>query len=440
MTDAVGTPPVFRRAMVLMTLSSLLVPVTGLLTAPILAQALGAEGRGEVAAALAPGALMLSVATLGLPEALTYYLAKYPRATRVSILSSSLVAVALGAISFVLVLAALPFLSAGSAELADLIVLATALVVPALVVGMIRAAATGRQMWVTLAVERLVSSLLRIVGLGVLFLLGELTVLNAVLVTSIAPVITVVLYARVFANPPDSAPSARFPGSVPRALIGFGSRVWIGAVAGMLYGRLSQIIMAPLSDLTELGLYVVAITISDVPLVVAGAIQGALFGVNSQSRNAGQVTLTSRVSLLIGATGCLVLGATLPLWIGPVFGQEFQDALVPTWLLLIASVIAVPGFMAAAGLGAWGRPGLRSAGLFLTLAVNVPLFILLVPVSGAVGAAWAGIAGNVVMTLFNMLTAANVMHVSPWDFVSIRAADVRLAWREAGRLTKRRRT
>jgi hypothetical protein len=78
-------------------------------------------------------------------------------------------------------------------------------------------------------------------------------------------------------------------------------------------------------------------------------------------------------------------------------------------------------------------------GLFLTLAVNVPLFVFLVPVSGAVGASWAGIAGNVAMTLFNVLAAAKVMRVSPWSFVAVRTRDIAFAWQEFGRLVRRKR-
>ncbi|MFC0681411.1 oligosaccharide flippase family protein [Lysobacter korlensis] len=423
--------------MILMVASSLLVPAAGILTAPILAQALGAEGRGAVAAALAPGLLAVSIATLGLPEALTFYLAKHPRVTRVAVAWSSAVAAVLGAVCLIAVFLALPFLSVGDADLADLIMLATALVIPALVVNMMRGAATGRQMWTAVALERVANAILRIAGLGVLFILGELTVLTAVLVSSIAPLVAGVVYWKLFTRPPRHEVDEPLAGPLAKLLLTFGSRVWIGAVASMVYARLSQIIMAPLSNLTELGLFVVAITIADVPLIVAFTIQGTLFGVNSKTTNAAQITATSRISLLVGAVGCLVIGVSLPAWIGPVFGAEFTDATVPTWLLLLAAVISLPGLMAAAGLGAWGRPGLRSLGLIVTLLVNVPLFVLLVPAWGAVGAGWAGIAGNVAMTLFNVLAASRVMTVPPSAFFALNSGDIRQVRHEVRRLVRR---
>ena len=95
MTTTKEAPP-FRRAVVLVTLSSFLVPAAGVLTQPILARALGVQGRGEMAVALAAPGLALAVATLGLPEALVYHLAKRPSITRPALLLASLIAFALG--------------------------------------------------------------------------------------------------------------------------------------------------------------------------------------------------------------------------------------------------------------------------------------------------------------------------------------------------------
>jgi O-antigen/teichoic acid export membrane protein len=162
--------PRLRRAVWLMTVTSFLVPAGGLLTAPILARALGADGRGEMAAALAPASLMLAVTTLGLPEALTFFVANYANITRRALLWSSLITVGLGGICLMLTAASLSFLSAGDPDLGRLIMLATAVTVPALVVGVFRGAATGRQMWGAVAVERLVNTGARVGAFLVLWI------------------------------------------------------------------------------------------------------------------------------------------------------------------------------------------------------------------------------------------------------------------------------
>jgi O-antigen/teichoic acid export membrane protein len=429
---------------VLMTLSSFLVPAAGLVTAPILARALSPEGRGEMAAALAPGALMLGAATLGLPDALTYLLAKRPRATRPALLLASLITVALGLVCFLATLHFLSFLSDGNPGLGRLTMLAVALTVPGLVVNVFRGAACGHQMWTAVAVERVINAAIKVGAFGILFLTGDLTVLAGVLVMCITAVVAGVVYLPLLRRPgehaddppavEDTDDSAPLGEGILRPLLSFGIKVWLGSVAGMLLARSGQLLMAPLSSVRDLGLYSVATTVSDVPLIVALAIQNALLGVNSKTRDAARVTSTSRLTLLAAVAGCLVVGGTLPFWITPLFGPEFRPALVPTLMLLASALLCIPGLMAAIGLTAWGQPGLRSMGLVVTLVTNLVAFVVLVPVLGVYGACWTSLASNVVMTGFMLVAARRTLGVPARDFWLVRPADVRFAWGEGMRI------
>jgi O-antigen/teichoic acid export membrane protein len=425
--------PSLRRAVLLVTVSSFLVPAAGVLTQPVLARALGTDGRGELTAAMAPSVLALGIATLGLPEALTYYLAKHPRFTRPALLWATLVASCLGVLCLGAAYLAVPFLSAGQASLGRLIMLAMVLAIPALVVGMFRGAAGGRQMWGSIAAERLVYTSLRVIGLGLLWMLGELTVFTAVLVSCLSPLLAGLVYVRLLLRPTDD--DAEQPdGNALWLLLSYGSRVWFGSVAGMLLARVREILMAPLSSIEDLGLFSVAITISDLPWIVGLAIAGALHGVSSKSNDPAQVTTTARVTTLIGLVGCAVLGGSVPFWIKPLFGEEFGAATVPTLMLLLSAVICIPGVMAATGVAAWGRPGLRSIGLSIALVVDVVVFVILVPELGVIGGCLTSILTNLVMTTFMVLAASRVMDQPVSSFILPRASDVVFTWREGRRL------
>ena len=106
-------------------------------------------------------------------------------------------------------------------------------------------------------------------------------------------------------------------------------------------------------------------------------------------------------------------------------------------MLLASAVICVPGLMAATSLGAWGRPGLRSTGLALTLVVNVGVFVVLVPQMGVIGACWTNIITNTVLTGYMTITASRLVGVGIRDFVIVRAEDLGRARSEAKRLTSR---
>jgi len=421
--------------MLLVTVSSFLVPAAGVLTQPILARALGAGGRGELTAAMAPAALTIAVATLGLPEALTFYLAKRPQLTRRALLWASSLTTVLGLACLLLTYLFVPFLSAGNAELGRLILLGMALTIPAMVIGAFRGAASGRQMWGSVALERLINTVLRVLGFGLLWILGYLDVFTAVLVTCFPPMIAGLAYVRLLRRPPpEESEEGPLTGSLGKLLVSYGGRVWFGAVASMLLARASQLLMAPLSSVEDLGLFSVATTVADLPLIVAMAIAGALHGVNSRSTDPDQVTTTARVTLLVGFVGCLLFGATVPFWIRPLFGAEFGPATLPTLLLLLSAVICIPGLMAATGIAAWGRPGRRSVGLVITLVVNVVVFVVLVPPLGVIGGCLTSIASNVVMTTYMVLVAARVLGQPVSEFLVPRSSDLVLAGREVRHL------
>nr|WP_255479934.1 oligosaccharide flippase family protein [Quadrisphaera sp. RL12-1S] len=426
------------------TTTSMLVPVIGVVTAPVLARALGVEGRGEVATAMAPAALVAAVATLGLPEALTYHLARRPDQTRRALVPAALVSLLLGAVCWGLSWGFASVLTKGDAQLIPIMLVGTALALPQMLVGLLRGAAVGLQMWGAVAADRALSSLLRLVVLLALALAGALDVRVAVIAMSVIPVVTGLVYWRVLLRRPPAASGAAggaaspppSSSSITRDVLSFGSSTWLGAVASMATGRVAQLMTTPLSDATQLGLLVVAITISDVLFILITAVRDTLFGVNARFDDREQLMAISRSALLVGAVGALVLGATVPLWIGPVFGEQFAPATEPTWWLLVAAVTNIPGLMAGAGLGAWGRPGLRSASFVVALVVLVGAFFLLVPSMGAVGAGIAAIASGTAMSVFAVVLAARVNRSSPWAFVVPRGSDVVALGHEGARLLR----
>lgn len=402
----------FFRAAGLMAATSVLVPVVGLATAPILAHGLGVDGRGIAAAAVAPGVLIASGATLGLPEALTYFLAKLPERTRGALLSTAVLSLVVGGIALVAVLAGARLLAGGTPGLQDLIVVGTVLALPQLLVGLLRGAAIGRQMWRAVAAERVLNSFLRLVLLLVLFITGNLTVLAAVTVMAAAPVVAGAAYWRVLASTPGAELlEGEGEGASTRQLLRFGSRMWLGSVASIVMSRLGPLLVTPLSDVRQLGLLTVAVTVADVPFIVATSLRDLLFGADSRERNPQRLALTTRAATAAALVGSLLLGLTLPLWIEIAFGRGFAAAVPTTWVLLASIVINVPGWMAGAGLSAWGRPELRSVGLVLALLINGAALLVLVPVLGALGAAVAALLGSVVLTTLTIVNTARIVGV-----------------------------
>ncbi|MCK0173776.1 oligosaccharide flippase family protein [Mycolicibacterium sp. F2034L] len=404
------------------------VPLVAALAAqPILAQGLGLTGRGEVAAATAPLQFATVILTLGLPESLTYHVAKsargIARAIRISI--GTLVLAGFAGCATISVLA-LP-LSGGNPALAQLIIIATSGIVPALVVAALRGIALGHQAWRLVTIERAASSILRLVAIGGLFLNDSLTPLSA----------TVALAATTFAGGVAYLGLARRNGGKEfngpntvdgPALLRYASQIWLGSAAGILLLRLDQLLITPLSSVDQLGLYVVAAALSEATLVINSAVRDVMFVVESNDPDANRVGRASRTSTLITLILVAVVGCSCP-WIIPfLFGSGFTGAVPATIILLIGVVLGNPGSVAAASLSARGRPGLRSASMLVAAVINVGGVFALVPPLGAVGAALAMLISQFVSGNLAILLLRVIYKVKLSEFYRPRRTDVTDLW------------
>jgi O-antigen/teichoic acid export membrane protein len=425
------------RALSLLTASSLLSPIAGLVVAPILAHAFEPTDRGILTAAIAPSTLILSIATLGLPEALTYFSANFRWRTRALLLRAS-------GLTFLLWLALLgltvlftPQLSKGDLHLKNLILLAGVIILPALMVNLLRGAAVGLHAWNVVALERVILAFSRVIVFGALYLSGHLTLLAAVVATVVLPAAAGLVYLGVcvFRSEPVP-PDAGHPVQTPE-FVRYGLRVWLGSIASILLARVDQLLMTPLSSAYDLGIYAVAVTVSELPSVASGAVQSALFGINSRDRDADKLARAGRLFFILAGLGCLAVGVTLPLWIDFVFGDAYRGAIWPTILLLAGSLIVIPATSAGTALNAWGRPELRSIGLLITLAVNLVLLFTLVPRYGVLGACWASVVGSLVFAALLLSFASRLTGLSVRAFVVPRGQDIGTLYHLSTRLGRK---
>ena len=410
-------------------------PLAGLASAPILAHGLGVDGRGLVAGATAPFLLVTTIATFGIPEALTYFVARSPASLKALRRRGAVLVVLAGAVATLISVVLAPLLARGTPGLTSLMMLASIAVIPTVLVATLRGTAAGLGLWNLVAVERTVGPVVRLLALIVLVAADALTVTSATVVIVFAPVLGCLAYVRAGRSParPDPAqPSPGFGG-----IVGYGSRVWFGAIAGVLLMRIDQVLMVPLSSTFELGLYVVAVTVSELPLVVNTAVREVVFASDARSSQNSRLTTAARVSFFVCATMAIVLGATSPTWLPLAFGEGFTGAIPTTMVLLAAVAIGIPGSVAGAGLSSRGYPHLRSISLVIACAVNIVLLVLLVPVLGAFGAAIGTLVGNLVSSNFNIWQMRRRFEVPMRNFYLVRAADLGLLFGATVRILRR---
>lgn len=420
-------------------------PLAALFTAPVLARGLGVDERGQLAAGVAPYLLLSVVGAVGLPDAVTHLVARRPAAARAGLAAILRLLTAAGVLATLLAVALATRLSGGSHPVAELITVGSLSITPTLHLGALRGVAAGLKQWDLVAGEKLVSAAARLAAIVALDLGGRLTPLSAGLVLTIGPLAGLAAYARLLARlrrPPAVTDTADATAD-PRALARYGTRIWVGAIAGILLSRLDQTLITPLSGTFALGLYTVAVNISEVPLIINDAVRDVVFSADSTDSADARLTRAARLSTLACALVGLGVAATLPLWLGPLFGAGFRPALGPTWVLIAAVVLGTPGSVAGAGLSARGRPGRRSLSLLVACGLNVVLLVVLLPPLGALGAAIATLAGNVLSSQLNVEALHRYSGVPVRDFYGLRRTDrvlVAATARRAGTAISTRRT
>lgn len=412
----------FARSVAVTVFGTAVPPLASLATAPILAQGLGVAGRGEVAAAQAIALLTVSLAAFGIPEALTFYVARGASSTSRTKMAVAWFVVSVGVLSTLAMILLAGPASGGSESLRRLVAFSAAAVMPSLLLGLIRGAASGEQLWGTIAAERIVGSIAKLIGSIALLVSGHLTPESATALVLVCPLLGALPYLR--ASLWQRVPSEAFA-VTPVEVLGYSGRVWVGSISGILLMRIDQALLVPISGAIALGLYAVAASISELPLVLNSAIRDVTFARQSQVFDPVEVMRAARITALLSAAAAIGLALLAPWAIPRLFGAEFAGAILVTWILLIGVVIGTPGSIAGAGLSALGHPGLRSVSLTVAALVNVAAIALLAPRGGAVGAAIATIVGNVVSSNANIFFL-NQRSATRWaGFYGLHARDIK---------------
>lgn len=400
-------------------------PLAGFLTAPILAQGLGVAERGEVTAATAPLALGMSVFTMGLPEATTFFVARNPQKVRSILLKSTSILVFPALLGTALFLLLGPYFSAHNDFLKNIMAICTLMLLPSLWLGVLRGAALGLEGFKWAATERTFTSVSKLLIILCLYLSDSLTVLSGSLAIGITCFIGIFIYIPFvfnskYKNKDNSTDIDR------KQILAYGMRQWFGSLAGILLARLDQLLMVPLANSYELGIYVVAVALADLGIIVNKALREVIFALESQETSGERVAQAARISNLATALiGCLV--AVSSYWLIPLlFGDEFSPAWIVTVILVVASILGNPGSLAGTGLSASGRPELRSWSLVAGCIVNVILMLLLVPQHGAIGAAFATMGGSITAANGNLLFTKKVLNTKYSDFLFIKRKDLKL--------------
>jgi enterobacterial common antigen flippase len=357
------------------------------------------EGRGELAAIILWAGILAELGNLGLHDALLYRSATRSASPRRLFASSMALIGMLSAALIAIGLVIIPLIFEGhSAEMQKVAIIFLCAYLPTYFTSLFTSGMfQGNLQMTTWNMLRAVVPTTYLAGIGILWLVVEVLLdlklgvaeFAAAYILSQAVAGGVGLY--MVAQRGWVSWKAEF--GVMRSLIVYGVKVHVGEVFYSLRQRLDQALISLWLPLSDLGLYAVALTVANGPLIMVYTLANVAFPkISQQSTVGGKIAVFGRYlrfSLAVVSALILVLWAVVP-WLLPlIFREEFAPAVPFTNVLLLGTLPLAAKLMFQQALKAWDRSLVVSRAELVGLAVAVVAIFTLLPVFGLSGAAWS---------------------------------------------------
>jgi O-antigen/teichoic acid export membrane protein len=196
-------------------------------------------------------------------------------------------------------------------------------------------------------------------------------------------------------------------------------RDYPGVVADYTTLRLDQLMLGGMASNVSIGLYVIAVRLSEMTTLAADAIADALMPEVAASETAKRAELLTSRSLRLAIYMHLILLG--PLWLAApyvlrlLFGEGFVPATSAfRWLLLAAGVWSC-GSIVISGLRGFGHPGVSTLARFSASVVTGVTLVILLPRWGITGAAISSLIGYAVMLVIALAGYVKTRKLRLWE-------------------------
>jgi O-antigen/teichoic acid export membrane protein len=370
------------------------------------ARVMGLEGRGQLAAAIVWSAMLGAVVYLGIPQALTYFVARMSDsigsivATTIRIwFLQSLIALVLGWFAISCILAPLQPDAVNTVKIYLFSVPFTALqnYISSMMQGLRRFRALNILRTVY-AIAYPLSILIGASGLHSATAVVSLLLLSQML-------ITLGSLNRFLAQ---ITKHGSFEWKQLRLLMSYGIRSYGGDISWLANNRLDQFAMSGFLPLAQLGGYAVAVSYATMLMPLSGAFAAILFpdvarsqGIEAKSK----IWRSFKLNLVILTIGAFMLAATSPYILPWLFGSEFRASIQPAIILLVGTILLGSVYVLSDALRGLGLPLVRSLAEIVGFCVTIIGLAIALPRYGIIGAATVSVLsyGTVAAILYTRL-------------------------------------
>jgi len=406
---------------------NVLIVFSGVVTSLLGAWALGPAGRGDLLVVVLWPPVVALLAGLGLPQAHRYWMAKEPE--RVSSLFSNAIiyAVVAGGAALALAEMIVPHLVGQRSPEVIMLVRIYLINIPvALMLDLMLGLLEGSRRFGWAGVARAIFFGVQALGFLALWLAHKLSVESASLTMIVCQ--TSAMLLSIFAVRQQLHPAWQPSWTEWRRSMNYGLRDYAGIVSDFTTLRLDQLMLGAMASSAAIGLYVIAVRLSEITTMAAGALSEALLPELAAARAGNctkdllgrslRLTLYSHVLLLVP----LLIAA--PLVLKKIFGERFLPAAPALRWLLVAAAVWSAGAIVISGLKGLGYPGLSTIARLASAGVTVVGLLVLLPRLGITGAAIASLIGYSVMFVVALFWLVSRQQIGLWDCLRPRRRDI----------------
>ena len=357
----------------------------------ILARKLGPTVRGEYAAITAWFAVMQMIGAMGQPAALCYHVAADPRQGREYVATSRAMMLTTGSFTLAAGYLLAPLLAHGNPVETLGYRIAFAISIVGFVAASYTFALQARDLhqWNVVRVSQPVVALVAVI---VLWRLGRLTLVNALLVLA-GSLLVQLSWSYRCCRRVGLAPG-RAQARLVRPLASYGVAQIAAVTPAALNAQLDQLVLSQTVPAADLGRYAVAVSLSLLPIPLVSAIGNVAFPRLAAQRDVtGATHRLQRIAVM--GSAILAAGILLPLaltayWMVPlIFGAAYRGAVPLLWILTPGSVFLACGQVVGDLLRGRNRPIVVAWAQGLAAVFTVVLLLALLPLVGVAGAAIA---------------------------------------------------
>jgi O-antigen/teichoic acid export membrane protein len=396
----------------------------------LVARGLGTSGRGTYEILLLSISLAQAVLSMGLGVASLYYIGKRTFLFR-DLLSNtqSLVLVSLLLSAVFVVIAAPTFgphlLSKGAPYWIVLFGL------PLLLdFNLLLAFLQAQNRFLAMNAVTLVQPLLMVALLVAGAIIGNLTTTNVFVFWAISLFAAVVLALLLLGLRNLHLPTILRPRMpVLKAQMTFGLQGQAGNILQLLNYRLDKYIALIFVGTSGVGIYAVAVGISESIWFISNAVAVVLLPRLTEASGeeaAGLTPLFCRHTIFLSLLAAIGAAALSPPLLPLIFGHAYSPAIVAVWWLLPGTVALAGTKVLAAYIFSRGRPLINSYITLVSLFVTVAADLLLIPVFGVPGAAAASSLAYCSSFVISLGVYQRLSGQNWWSAIAIGANDLRL--------------